>query len=152
MLWKWKEHLFYTLTKKTKLPLFHLDNIWWKEDKTHITREEFDKELNKICSENKWIIDGNYSRTLEMRIKACDAVIFLDYGTDVCLEGITERVGKQRTDIPWVEKKLDPEFVNFVKSFKEEVRPKIYALMEKYPDKTYFILKDRKEANTWLAK
>lgn len=141
-----------SLQKKTNLPIFHLDNIWWKEDRTHIQREEFDEKLNAICKKDKWIIDGNYSRTLEVRFSSCDTVIFLDYDTELCLDGITKRVGKHRQDIPWVEEKLNPELVNFVKSFKEVERPKIYALMERYPEKTYIIFKDRIEATTWLEK
>ena len=46
------------LHRKTKIPLFHLDNIWWKADRTHISREEFDSELNRIMQGDSWIIDG----------------------------------------------------------------------------------------------
>ena len=45
------------------LPLYHLDNIFWKEDRTHISREEFDTKLNELLSKDRWIIDGDYSRT-----------------------------------------------------------------------------------------
>ena len=38
-----------TLSRKihtlTGLPLYHLDNIFWRVDKTHISREEFEGEL-----------------------------------------------------------------------------------------------------------
>ena len=67
------------LNKKTGLPLFHLDNIWWKEDKTNISKEEFDQILNSIVCQDKWIIDGNYKRTFEIRMNACDTIFFLDY-------------------------------------------------------------------------
>lgn len=47
-----------TLSKKlrdaTGLPLFHLDNIWWKADKSHISREEFDQKLNEILLTDRW--------------------------------------------------------------------------------------------------
>ena len=49
-------------------PLYHLDLIWNKPDKTTISREEFDIELEKIFKEDKWIMDGNYQRTLEKRL------------------------------------------------------------------------------------
>ena len=32
------------------LPLFYLDAIWHKADKTHIPRDEFDEKLGKILS------------------------------------------------------------------------------------------------------
>ena len=94
----------------TGLPIYYLDNLFWKADRTHISRDEFDARLNEYMQGDRWIIDGNYSRTYEMRIAACDTVIFLDYGEEVCMQGITNRVGKVREDMPWIEDELDPEF------------------------------------------
>ena len=73
------------LQKCTGLPLYFLDAIWHKPDKTHIPREEFDQRITEIFSEEKWIIDGNYKRTIEMRIKECDTVFLFDLPTEVCL-------------------------------------------------------------------
>lgn len=68
--------------------------IWHKADKTNISKEEFDKKLNDILLNEKWIIDGNYQRTIEVRLQECDAVFLLDYPLDVCLTGAKSRVGK----------------------------------------------------------
>ena len=132
------------------LPLIHLDNIWWKEDRTTITREEFDLKLNEILQEDEWIIDGDYSRTYEDRFKACDTVIFLDYDKETCLAGISERIGKKREDIPWIEDKLDPELVELINNYETKNRPIIYQLMEKYSNKKAIIFKDRDQAKQWL--
>ena len=132
------------------LPLIHLDNIWWKEDKTHITRKQFDQKLEEILQGEKWIIDGDYSRTYEVRFKACDTVIFLDYDKKSCLAGISERIGKKREDIPWIEDKLDPGLVELINNYEAKNRPIIYQLMEKYPDKRAIIFKDRNQARQWL--
>ena len=40
-----KSTLARELHRLTGLPLIHLDNVWWKEDRTHISREEFDGRL-----------------------------------------------------------------------------------------------------------
>lgn len=127
-----------TLSKElrdiTGLPLFHLDNIWWKADKSHISREEFDQKLDEILLTDRWIIDGNYSRTYEMRFRECDTVIFLDYPFDVCMNGIKERIGMNRTDIPWTEQALDPELVKLAERYETDNRPMILSLFEQYPD------------------
>ena len=72
-----------TFSKKlhelTQLPLIHLDNIWWKKDRSHISREEFDKNLDEILQGDKWIIDDDYSRTYEARFKASGKVKQLCY-------------------------------------------------------------------------
>lgn len=145
-----KSVLSVKLHEKTGLPLVHLDNIWWKPDRTHITREAFDERLLEILQTDEWIIDGSYSRTFEPRIAACDTVIFLDYDTDVCMQGITERVGQVRPDIPWTEQTLDPELVELVKTYRERNHPKLSELFCKYPDKDIHIFRTRAEAERWI--
>lgn len=140
-----------SLNAWTGLPLIHLDNIWWKADRTHITREEFDRELEILLQGDKWIIDGDYSRTYEVRIRSCDTIVFLDYSEEVCMSGINGRVGKLRADIPWVEHQLDPELVELVRNYHKDNRPVLYTLMEKYPEKQALIFKTRSQADEWLS-
>ena len=73
------------LHEVTGLPLIHLDNIWWKTDRTHISREEFDIKLKEILEADRWIVDGDYSRTYKARFKTCDTVVFLDYTLEECM-------------------------------------------------------------------
>lgn len=108
-----KSYFSKKLKEKLNIPLYHLDMIWNKEDKTTLTREEFDIELQKIFNTNNWIMDGNYQRTLDLRISNSDTVILLDYPLDVCLNGATSRVGIKRDDMPWKEDKLDENFKQY---------------------------------------
>ena len=140
------------LREKTGLPLLHLDNVWWKPDRKHISRDEFDRQLEELLAGDEWIIEGDYSRTWEVRIRACDTVVFLDYPEEVCLRGITERVGQARPDIPWTEKSLDPELVDLVRRYRTEKRPALLSLFEKYPDKNCIIFHSRQEASEWLER
>ena len=134
----------------TGLPLIHLDNVWWKPDRTHISREEFDAKLAEFLQGDEWIIDGDYSRTYEVRFRACDTVIFLDLCLDQCMEGIAERIGKDRPDIPWTEREADPELIRDVEEYREKKRPVVLSLMEQYPDKIQLRFTSRAEADGWL--
>ncbi len=147
-----KSTLSKALRDVTGLPLFHLDNIWWKPGKSHISREEFDQKLDEILLTDRWIIDGDYSRTYEMRFRSCDTVIFLDYPVDVCMNGIKERLGKNRTDIPWTEQALDPELVKLVEHYETTDRPVILSLLEKYSDVNSFVFRSRLEAAEWMRR
>lgn len=138
------------LHEKTGLPIYHLDNVWWKPDRTHVTRDEFDEALSAILENDEWIVDGSYSRTFEPRVAACDTVILLDYDTDVCMQGITERVGQARPDIPWTEQTLDPELVKLVKTYKERNIPVLSELFRRYADRTILVFHSRAEAQRWL--
>ena len=139
------------LKSSTGLPLYYLDSIWHRPDKTHISREEFDSRINDIFTEEKWIIDGNYKRTIELRIKECDTVFLFDLPVETCLKGATERIGKGRYDLPWLETELDPEFKLFIEEFPEKTLPYIYELLEKYKAQKHIIIfKSRKEADNFI--
>ncbi len=135
----------------TNLPLYHLDLLYHKENKTTISKEEFDVHLTEILKKDKWIIDGNYQRTLEMRLKACDTVFLLDYTTDICLSGAKSRIGIKRNDLPWIEEKLDEEFKKKIINFSHDKLPQIYELLSKYQNnKNTIIFKTREEASNYL--
>ncbi len=137
------------LQEATGLPLYHLDMIWHKPDRTTVTREAFDCALREILKTEKWIIDGNYGRTLEMRLKECDTVFLLDLPVEVCLAGAASRVGKKRADMPWVENALDETFREWIVNFPKDELPHVYAELEKYKDKQIVIFRSREEMDAF---
>ena len=52
------------LSKKTGLPLIHLDMLFWNSDKTTVDKITFIKRLENALGGEEWIIDGNYSSTI----------------------------------------------------------------------------------------
>ena len=85
-------------------------------------------------------------------MQACDTVIFLDYPQDLCLEGVRQRKGKPRSDMPWIEPdKDDAEFIAFIKNYNRQSRPQVLQLLEKYAQKNIFIFRSRAEADNFLA-
>lgn len=139
------------LEARTGLPVVHLDNVWWRADGTHISRPEFDRALAGLLAGERWIIEGDYSRTYEVRLRACDTAIFLDYDEKTCLAGITARLGQPRPDNPWTETSLDPELVAQVQSYRRDNRPAVLSLLQKYPEKQSIIFTDRDQADRWLS-
>ena len=140
------------LRDKTGIPLYHLDMLYWNADRTIAERAVFHQRLAEILRTDAWIIDGNYSATMQLRMQACDTVFFLDYPADICLQGIAERRGKQRSDLPWTEtgNEDDPAFIEFVKRFPEQSRPQITGLLDRYADKRRYIFKSRSEADAFI--
>ena len=138
------------LCDRTGIPLYHLDMMYWNEDKTTVDRCVFRERLSAILKTDEWIIDGNYASTMEERMAACDTVFYLDYPLHVCLEGIETRRGKTRGDMPWVETEPDGEFIEYVKHFNQEQRPHIFELLEKYADKNIYAFSGREEADEYL--
>ena len=141
-----------SLHKITGIPLFHLDMMFWNADKTTVEKSVFLERLSEAIQGSEWIIDGNYGSTMELRLQECDTVVFLDYPLDVCLEGIKERRGKKRSDMPWIETdEADTEFVEYIKNYNSQSRPQVMELLDRYSYKNIYVFVNRTEANEFLS-
>ena len=140
------------LHRRTGLPLFHLDRMNWNPNGTAVDKPAFRARLMDVVRQDEWIIDGNYGSTMEVRLRACDTVFFLDYPVDVCLSGIMERRGKARPDMPWIEDEADPELMKFIQDYPAQSRPGVMELLGRYPQKDIYIFQSRAEADTFLAR
>lgn len=133
------------------LPLFYLDLLWHNADGTHVTREIFDSRLRELLAQDRWIIDGNYQRTLESRLAACDTVFLLDYPVELCLAGAQSRIGRKREDLPWVETELDEEFRQWILDFPQTQLPQLYERVEQYREgRNIVVFHSREEAEVYL--
>ncbi|MGT2910874.1 adenylate kinase [Streptococcus cameli] len=138
------------LAQKMSLPLVHLDQLNWQADRTMVPAAVFLERLHSVVNQVQWIIDGNYGNTLELRLKACDTVIFLDIPVEECLAGIRNRIGKHRPDMPWVEVEEDPELMDFIRNFPNTSLPRIVDFLAQYSDKQHIVFSTRKETSEWL--
>jgi adenylate kinase family enzyme len=142
------------LAVKTGLPLIHLDAMFWQDNWTHVSREEFDKKLETVLERECWIIDGDYTRTLPARLRKCDFVIFLNYSRVVCILSILKRVfryyGKSRPDMGNnCPERLDIPFLKYVWHYPKKEKQVLLQCLNsaKVP---IFIAKNRKEADKFL--
>ena len=140
------------LAEKTGLPLYPLDQMYWNADKTTVDRSKFLERLTAVITSDAWILDGNYASTMEMRLAACDTAFFLDYPTELCLDGVRRRRGTVHADLPWVETEEDAEFMQFIRRFCEVERPRVLALLESYKRKRIVIFQTREEAEQFLKR
>ncbi len=140
------------LHRRTGLPLFHLDLMNWNSNGTAVDKPVFRARLMDVVRQDEWIIDGNYGSTMEVRLRACDTVFFLDYPVDVCLSGIMERRGKARPDMPWIEDEADPELMKFIQDYPAQSRPGVMELLAEYPQKDIYIFQSRAGADAFLAR
>ena len=83
------------LKEITSLPVVHMDNLYWNEDKTSISFDELNKKLLPYLKGEEWIVDGNYHDTLKLRLEYATDVFFLKMPREECIEGILERIGEE---------------------------------------------------------
>jgi len=113
-----------------KVPLIHLDQLFWKEGWVMVDREEFLKSTHEVYQQPEWIIDGNYLSSASERFKHCDTIIHLDYPTHVCLYRTIKRTlsGYGRTRLDMTEgcpERFDWEFFNYVLTYRRKMRPRL---------------------------
>jgi len=132
-------------------PVYHLDNIFWNNDKTHIENSEFDNKLADILTKDRWIIDGNYARTYKARMDACDTIIFLNYSLETCLNGVESRIGTKRDDLPWIESEFDPSFKEWIINwFKTELDNSLNFVSKYKNIKDVYIFNNRKDTEEFV--
>ncbi|WP_306795338.1 AAA family ATPase [Cohnella sp. GbtcB17] len=86
-----KSTLSQRISEELKLPVIHLDKYYWKPNWVPTPNEEWDNFVIEATNQEQWIMDGNYTRTLDLRLKRADTVIFLDLSRWLCLYRIIKR-------------------------------------------------------------
>ena len=139
----------------TGLPVVHLDQLFWRENWHHVEKSEFDSLLALELEKLQWIVDGNFTRTIPMRLSKCDTVIFLDYPRWQCMLGVAKRIittyGRVRPDMgPGCKERFDWDFLKWVWNFNKNNRAELYALLEQTENVHMILLKSRKEGRNFL--
>lgn len=142
------------LAEKTGIPVVHLDKLYWRDNWTSVSRDEFDSLLSEELNKDSWIIDGNYTRTMTERLKYCDTVFYFDFSTIRCLLGVTSRViksyGKTRPDMADnCPERFSLEFYKGILSFNKRNRKRTAAALDD-SDAEVIVFKNRKQAWKYL--
>ncbi|MFN2412945.1 MAG: DNA topology modulation protein [Pyrinomonadaceae bacterium] len=140
------------------LPVIHLDTQYWKPNWIEPDKSEWRETVIEILRGDRWIIDGNYSGTLELRLAACDTVVFLDFSRYLCIYRVLKRAiryrGKTRPDMAsGCVEKIDLSFLKWTWSYRERSRDGVVAML--YESKEHVAihhLKSRDEAEIFLLR
>lgn len=75
-----KSTLCKELQLKLNYPYLQLDQMYWKPNWEGSTDDEFLPKVQSAIDKNdRWILDGNYSRTVQITWPKADTVIWIDY-------------------------------------------------------------------------
>jgi len=117
------------------IEVIHLDNLFWKSGWIETPLFEWIEIQEDLVQHEKWIIDGNFGRTLDIRLPAADTVIFLDFPRILCLYRWLKRAafnfGTSRPDMAQgCNEKLDWNFVQWVWGFPKRGRLHVLRMLE----------------------
>ena len=153
-----KTTLAQKLASKLGLPLIHLDVLYWRDNWENVSKDEFDELLMKELSKPKWIIDGNMNRSLPLRLKYCDTVIYMDFSRIMCVYGALMRVvknyGKSRFDMGgYCPENFDREKIEFIKTIwnlDKTKRKRFYEMLNNESAVNKIVLKNRCQVYKFL--
>lgn len=143
------------LGEELDLPVYHLDAYYWKPGWTPTSNEEWDSFQENLVQKEYWIIDGNYGRTLDIRMNRAEVIILLDFSRWITLYRVLKRRimyhGKTRPDLNKdCPEALDLEFIKWVWNFRKTRIPGIMEKLRKYKEKRIIVLKSPKEVRKLL--
>lgn len=150
-----KSTLARQLGEKTGLPVVHLDKLFWHPGWVESPPEEIDEKIQQVLEEPRWIMDGNFNRTLPKRLEYCDTVIYLDFSRWACLMGVMKRIlttyGTVRPDMgEGCPERFDLDFLKWVWNFNKSKREQYHAMLSGLDGKEIFIFKNRREVAAFL--
>lgn len=130
-----KSTLARAIGERLKLPVIHLDKLFWEPGWVEADAELFRARVRQAVAADAWVCEGNYSRrTFDLRMPRAQLVIWLDTPRTVCLKRVILRsaMDRPRADKPvGCSEKLDREFLTFLKyvwTYDSDYRPSIEAL------------------------
>ena len=128
-----------TLSRKihsiTKLPLIHLDQLFWKPNWGEPDKEDWARTVDEVSDRENWIIDGNYGGTMEIRLRKATTILFLNRSRWLCLRRVLYRqitgYGKVRDDMGAdCPERFSWDFLKYVYHYNQTRRPKILKRLD----------------------
>lgn len=146
-----KSTLSQKLHRILQLPIIHLDRYYWQANWQATEQEEWDQKVTEFALTDRWIIDGNYSRTLDIRIERANVIVFLDIPRWLCMYRIVKRRihyhGRTRPDLNKdCPEKLDIGFLKWVWNYRKRNRVKTLEKLEQVKEhKKIVIIRNKKQ-------
>lgn len=143
------------LAEQTGLPLVHLDRHFWRAGWKEPHPDEWRRQVEELANGPRWIMDGDYSRTLDIRLPRADTAFLLDTPRWLNLMRVLKRVlkgyGRTRPDLAdGCPERLDWEFLRYVWSYPHKLGPRVAAMLEGYQGEV-ITLRTRRDIENYLA-
>ena len=138
------------------IEVIHLDSYYWQPNWVPTPEDEWAAKVKELLGGDRWVMDGNYPSSLELRLGYADTVIFIDESRWVCLWRCLKRFalhrGETRPDLgEGCPEKIDLDFLKWIWNYPQNVKPKIASVLDQHSDKRVVWLRSSAEVNAFLA-
>lgn len=153
-----KSTLSKRLGKLHNIPFFHMDQYFFNPGWVEKPIEELVSEVEEIVEQNEnWVFEGNYSRTLPVRLERSTEVIFLDYPRYIYVWRVFKRLVTnyrvvREDSAPGCPERLNLAFLHYVWTFKTKRRQRLKQQIEEQLSEgcVYHVFSHPKECEAFL--
>ena len=155
-----KSELATAISRRTGLPVVHLDVLFWRQGWTPAPREQALRDFLAAVAGERWILDGNFLDDFgpdDPRFDRADTVIFLDLPRRTCLWRVLKRVvrdrGRRRPDLPeGAYEGLDLALLRWIWRYPRTDRPRVLEILGDLDERVDVRqLRSRSDAQRYLA-
>jgi adenylate kinase family enzyme len=145
------------LAARTGLPLIHLDAHYWRPNWEPTPVDAWRARVRELITRSQWVMDGNYSSTLDLRLPAADTIVFLDLPRRVTLRRVLARWlrwhGRVRPEMPQgCPERMSLEFARWLWRFPREGRRRLLdAITVAGVEDRVIRLTSRRAVAAWLT-
>ncbi|MFD6128803.1 topology modulation protein [Streptomyces diastaticus] len=150
-----KSHVARELGGILDAPVTHLDAVFYDDEWNALPMDEFTDIQRELVAQPRWVIDGNYSSTLQVRLEACDTVVLMDVSTVAALYGILSRQVRQGAGHKGngVHNRIHWGVVKYVLTYRRKMRPRVMTKIEESGSGTdVVLLANRRQTRRWLRR
>lgn len=133
-----KSTLTRELSRKLNLPPIHLDVHFWQPQWVEPSSDEWREKVYALAYEERWVMDGTFSESFDIRFPRADVIIVLRLPMMICLFRAILRVFKyskvrRRSDMAvGCDETINISFYKYIWTFNSEVYPKILSALSQF--------------------
>lgn len=143
------------LGRRLAIPVVHLDELYWRPGWVETPRQEWVRVQGELVAGDRWVLDGNYGGTFDVRFARADTVIVLQPSRSTCLAGALRRTLRHHgaaVQAAGCPERVDVEFLRWIWRYRDESRPRLDEALARHRDHLAVVeLGSRRAAADFLA-
>ncbi len=154
-----KSTLARRLGERLKLPVVHLDVLFWEPGWTKPDNDAFRARVSAAIAGDAWVCEGNYlSRTFDLRLPRADLIIWMDTPRLTCVRRVIVRsaLARPRADLAiGCEEGFFgndfPEFLAYTWAYDRKSRPRLEAARQAMASEVPVLhLRDKRQVEAFV--
>jgi adenylate kinase family enzyme len=141
------------LGDRTGMPVVHLDHYFWQPGWVETPEDAWPQRQAALLAGDRWIADGNYGRTFDVRFERADTVIVISPSRWACVAGALSRSIRNRGAEVQAEgcpERIKYSFYRWIWSYNRDSRPRLDAAIGRHDHLQIFELTSRTAIRKFL--